>query len=988
MHTVFRWFVASMLFIPVLYGRNKILDLDFDHGFSDGEIRGIGKFDSGNWKTAGSRFEIVSSPACSSPRALKIMRDGLSGFFAVKPVDAIPQGHDYRVDFDVYIPVGAINVIFFQAADGLMGGVITAAGAELRAYNQAVAWENCGKNIIVPANTWIKIRVDFFANQHYYRVAMITPDGKILQGNTEYPMLKKSVLQDIRFINVLPQKSFTYVDNIKIFCDKKISMTGRKDLADHVICADKAFAGTVDGSKPVNVRNGQTAALEFSSPVDISSLVLSGKTLPEKISVTVLNSLGHEKTIADRVDVKSGELLNFDVSHMISRMRITFHGNGRIEKLQILSPITPAQAELNKRWSEQLDAEYDLAVYDAQYPGCDQAVLTFVNHNAKALQVKLVLRDRLNGFDGGTYTYSAPPGRSDFKIDLKDIADGEYLTEIIDNSVTNGGRIVRLLRKRTSHKCTAAVPAEMDGLKIFFPDDHFLESHRNIRFISGTAEVFPAVKGSTDNDSWVVWGDNIGMDKDGRLVMNYHTLNRLWQRASVKHYHAVADLDDLNNWKSGKGYKPMDKNDPFDSAVPPEAKPDWEKKKDSAGKITYRFYDPAKDGKICLAQLRCEFINPAAPGTSGYADYDWGVMRPEANHIWTVWYKSPGEALIVGKKPLLTGIPIPGVIESPDSGSDLHFGQFLSDDGKTLFFGFGRQLIRFAPYQAVYDNAPDRNRIVGILRTVDGINWEQNFVGVPDRSKPLADQHYGGTNFRVPGGNGLRVAFLNRYSAYNQQINQEIIYSWDGFNWRRFQDCRAFVEPGTFDSWYRGGIFMGHSAYEHQGKIYHLINRAGNSFHFQSEVNHSRTIGVDHITGEYMKKMFSARGLDKWPFFNREFGGSWDKLAADTRNGTGSAGVLVYRADGFFCASAGNDTAWMMTKSFRASGTMKMNAAIREGGFIEIALLDDNGDTIDNFFRRIDNGDQVDFHIFDHLPDSKFRVKLTLKNADIYSLIF
>ena len=170
-------------------------------------------------------------------------------------------------------------------------------------------------------------------------------------------------------------------------------------------------------------------------------------------------------------------------------------------------------------------------------------------------------------------------------------------------SLTRGGKFLRMLRHWTAPDCAATPRVEMTGEKMFFPDDFFLSEKENIRFTTGVGKPHLVKRGTPgDNDGFIVYGEKIGFDADGNLCVNFHTLNRLWQTASSKPYHAVsASPDDLDHWQVSPGrVKMKDSPNPVIAEVPAEEKPDWGQKPGPDGKITYRFYDPERDGIILL----------------------------------------------------------------------------------------------------------------------------------------------------------------------------------------------------------------------------------------------------------------------------------------------------------------------------------------------------------------------------------------------------
>ena len=171
-------------------------------------------------------------------------------------------------------------------------------------------------------------------------------------------------------------------------------------------------------------------------------------------------------------------------------------------------------------------------------------------------------------------------------------------------------------------------------------------------------------------------------------------------------------------------------------------------------------------------------------------------------------------------------------------------------------------------------------------------------------------------------------------------------------------------------------------------QFYQMMLWINDHYHFQSEIVHGSVNSVDHMTAEYMKQRYSPRKLEKWPYFQKHFDGSWEKLSEHTRNATSSVGVMEYRVDGFFYATAGDQDARMLTHPVTAKKGLNLNAQIHDGGYIEINLLDKEGKVIPGFNKRLDSGDNVDFAIFDKLPEGEFQVELKLRNADVYTLKF
>ncbi|MBQ6470697.1 MAG: hypothetical protein IJJ33_01815, partial [Victivallales bacterium] len=825
-----------------------------------------------------------------------------------------------------------------------------------------------------------------------YRLNIATADGNHA-GTVNFPVVIDGLCDEVRFINILPDGCHSFIDDVRAVQSEQPVLEGRRLLNANATSAEPSLAAVLARKEGAayNVTPKVPTSIEFSPEAEVNAMVMhcANGAIPQ-VSAKALNSLGHWIDL-ERLAFDANGFLVLSCPKVV-KLVLEFAEPSIVTDFRIYSPLMAGQGNLDMAFSKKMDAEFRLPVYDQQYPGHERARLTMVNHTDKVIPVVVAMRERSGGPGCGQREVSVPPGHHDIFYDLKGMPDGEYLTTVMDFSEPNSpkhGKLERLLRVRTSPPCTATPRRVVTGQKIFFPDGFYLASHENIEFIPGVAERHLVVHGRPGEDNpWIYYGDNIFLDQDGRVRINYHTMDRKWHTDSIRRYSAVAVDGSLDRWETSEGTVPVPpQKRPMDSRLPPEARPDWGKKPGPDGKIAYRFYDAAKDGPVKLSQVNLDMISPAAPGTAGYKEYDWKVMHPAACTIWPVWYKAPGEALILSRTPLVESFPPSGALEPPNSGSDLGFGQWLSDDGKTLFMGHGRHLMRYMPYVARYDNLFDRARIVAVWRTVNGLDWEQNYVAPPSECHPIADQSYGGVHFNVPVGGGLHIAFFNRYSALTQQISWEIIYSWDGFRWTRFQDKPQFMSNGPLGDFFHGGGYVNTLAVERDGKFYQLMNWVNDHYHFQSEMVHTNTMTADGITADYVKRRMEPRHLEEWPFFGKYFDHSWEKLAEHTRRATSGVGVAVYRKDGYFSASADGKTARMLTTPFQADGALNINATVLEGGFLEARLLQ-NGAPLPGCFRRLEPCDGVSIPLFGQLPKGEFQVELVLRNAKVYTLQF
>jgi hypothetical protein len=98
--------------------------------------------------------------------------------------------------------------------------------------------------------------------------------------------------------------------------------------------------------------------------------------------------------------------------------------------------------------------------------------------------------------------------------------------------------------------------------------------------------------------------------------------------------------------------------------------------------------------------------------------------------------------------------------------------------------------------------------------------------------------------------------------------------------------------------------------------------------------------------------------------------------------------VIEYRKDGLFFAVAGDNDAEMLTYPLTAKNGLAMNTVVKDGGYLKVTLLDENGNVIPGYEKEFGPADDTELKIFDQLPEGKFQVKLNLKNTEVYSLNF
>ena len=524
---------------------------------------------------------------------------------------------------------------------------------------------------------------------------------------------------------------------------------------------------------------------------------------------------------------------------------------------------------------------------------------------------------------------------------------------------------------------------QMNGKKLFFPDAHYLEKYSNIKFSGTQAKLEQAVKPDSVSEGFIRHGYQVYFDILGRICLPFYTVDRFWSKKSRKKFIAVRSNEDKSKWTMSKFTpssmpKKVRQKSPIHS-VSPVAKPDWAIKCKNGKPPVLRFYNPQRDGKVNLKQVFVEAIRRKR-------SLDWGIISPPAASTWPVWYKTPGEAIVLTKTPLLQDRLPQGEFEELTNSNDNYVGQWLSDDGKILSYARGRLLKRYPPFTAPYDNLASVARIISIISTTDGINWKYSYMIPPDKNDPPVAQHYGGRVFRVPYGNGLMQAFVYRYWARSQQISVELAYSWDGANWHRYSGQPAFAENGKPGSWNAGSVMISSSAVARNGTVYQMLSWVCEGFHFYGDFYYNRS-NMKEINGKKLRKYFKGRNLESWPFF-KHFGG-YDGIAADIRKAGVSVGIASYREGGlFFMSASGDKTGSFVSRPINASNGMTANVSIAKGGFFTIDLIDKTGKVIPGYTKQFSPSDNINMSIFKNLPKIPFRIKVKMKKTKLFSFNF
>ena len=379
-----------------------------------------------------------------------------------------------------------------------------------------------------------------------------------------------------------------------------------------------------------------------------------------------------------------------------------------------------------------------------------------------------------------------------------------------------------------------------------------------------------------------------------------------------------------------------------------------------------------------------------------YSDNDgarWGEIDVEPRRTFPVWQKSPGEFIILTRKPLTLDRPYysEGHLDEWYHTNDNFAGQRLSKDGKTLHYCQGRAVVRFPPFRIGYDNLWAFNRILVNWSTRDGVNWTPTYFSMPTEDDPVGYQHYGAAIFPVES-KSLWLAYLYAYQQAKQQICFELNYSRDSVYWHRFKREPAFAANGPPGSWNFGSMFPGGGRVVKGKTVYHLLGYCSNAPHFVHEFIYR---GYDRrkITPEYLRRSLEGRGLKDWPHW-RHFG-SWDALCDFVHQASQTVGIMCYRENGWVSVRPQGDRGSLVTKALRAGSALSINARTGPGGSVRVEVLDRDGKPLGQYCggnAAVFTGDSTNAELawskraVKQLPSVPLRLRITIENADLFAL--
>lgn len=1025
--------LAGLVLLPRVEAEDVVyLDQGFDGmaASAPGVLHVAGAPDRpfGGWHGQGdAAFTVVAGPCRSTPYALRLARIDTLKRLVLFRNEPIPPNRNCKVSFWCRSDNAGCMALFLysdQAAHGdPIAGVSLYTLGRLRLYNPALPgrdkWVSTGQR--APQEAWFCCRLRFDVYQKLYWLDLTTAAGETTTSDP-FPIVSTQPISALQFLNVPPPGNSVVIDDIHVSYESTPASTvsNRRNHARDATPGDGMLQAFTDGDSGTGAMvPGRSArfsmALRTNSPVSMIRLYTGRRDGSDKFATCQVHGVNAAGQVPELVppgaagaDTSSGDYVEYEFSpEVLTSLDFTLCARPGaagvfVREIGVYSPPVLPAALLNARFSEQVYGEFRLPVYEDQAAALLHLFNRREDGNTHRVGVTLTERFTRNVILP-LRQLLLPHGETQVPFETRDLPDGSYIATVEDYSESNvaGGRarFQRLLRIQHSVPFEKQAHYEMTGRKLFFPDDHYLERLRNLRFRACSGEVVEAVKATLKSADFQQLGSRVYFDAEGRLNVLFRRLNRGWMREDTTRYFVATATDaDLAAWTVRPVPEPPSVPDqgrmPWDEP-PTAARPAWRPKRIGDAPIRLRFYDSARDGEVKLNQVAFRRLTRAAEGSvMRKTDLDWSAIKPLRGSTWPVWFKAPGVGLVLRRESLLQDMPLlVGDLEDPKATNDNWAGQFLSDDGETLIYIHANVLRRFRPFNAPWDNLARCSRILTVYRTCDGMHYTRMHMALPDETDPPASQHYGGLLRLAPGGNGLKLAYIARYLAYTQQIDTIIAYSWDDIHWRRFPGQNVLAANGPHGSCSAGHVWLGGSAVERDGKVYHLIHRLGGVYHFQSEiVNRGDDESIKTVTGQWVRDHYEPRFLQECPLFTRF--GSWDKIAEHTRNTGVGVGVLIYRKDGLFCIEAGVEPGEFLSLPISAAGQFTANALVGTGGSIRFELADADGRALQGYSAAnaavLEAGDWMDvplrFGRQELLAPGRFRVRAVMRNAKLFTL--
>lgn len=591
-------------------------------------------------------------------------------------------------------------------------------------------------------------------------------------------------------------------------------------------------------------------------------------------------------------------------------------------------------------------------------------------------------------------------------VDIARWADGDYRTDIqySRDGQQLGEPLVRWLRKQTiPAPAPAAEPLDVRGLTTLFVDDEYIHAQNGLRRVVNPAEPFAVTTGRMGPDrpeQKPVGG--IRLEADGTWVVKFTDTDREDRKGNTaRHY--TARSRDARNWTvtedKATNLKPKNaKTKRLSQAAAPPSKPAVALNFAAGSEALssqFRYYDAAADGPVNLQQVHLRH-------TGVTRNVRWGDLEMPFRSVFPVWEKSSGEHMVLTRQPLVVDKH-----DHPDGApcdwqdtNDNFMGDFLSPDGRTIFYGQSRMILRYDPFRTPFDvfkefRGGNYNRIMVVWRSQDGVHWTPSFFDPQREDDPISYQAYGARQFYAEG-KRLSLCYLFAYRPRLQQVCVELRYSRDNIHWQRLQgrvDDNIFAANGPWGSWNFGYMFgvIGDPV-EKDGQMVQLFNSCQNvPHHFFRKL-----LGYDPKTisdPRWLKEFFAANDLPSYPFW-KEMGG-WEGFARQAPSACRPIGGMRYRKDGWVALRSAEREGELVTKALHAGETLAINARTRPGGCVRVEVLNAESRPLPDFSganAASFTGDSVNARLLwkrgteATLPCQPVRLRIKLDQADLFAL--
>lgn len=440
----------------------------------------------------------------------------------------------------------------------------------------------------------------------------------------------------------------------------------------------------------------------------------------------------------------------------------------------------------------------------------------------------------------------------------------------------------------------------------------------------------------------------------------------------------------------------------------------------------FRFYDPDKDGPVnienvflasgkrwfpfeCKSLKRDADIQTAARaeagelkdlrgdglGVMGAEDGEKGdgeEFRPRPGEHWP--FEKRGDLyLVLSREPLLylgIGMDLMHTTESIRCHVE-------EADRKRLFYYFRPGSPAYPPHGAPCDNMCMCLRCMGVMWTEDGLNWQRNFVIVPDEHDPVGTQFYSMgmlQKFDSKGDAAGRPVLDKCISKINQAFPMrnlylgstllhwgveqtqapELIWTRDFRHFKRFgKHRRSMIELGKGGTFDRGQIREKYKYWQFNDEWWYLYTGIS-----------TRHNGYGIMAGAPTLEEF-REGRDNHadpPYFT-----TWKGYFADGKETKYLPAIARCKLFRLAHAEPLDTKGYLTTRLIKVDGTaLRLNAVTERRGSITVEVEDEKR----NMFLEepfVFQGDEVDFEVADlaGLEGQLIRLHFRLDRAHLYS---